>query len=360
MKKLLSLLSAITLLLTALTPALARSGDAAEYPARPITLAEYTSVYQNNMFLYVDPSYPEYTAWQLIEQADGTVVVTDGMCYQGVYYVTLTVQGAHVKSITVTYPYLPENLQETTDMLQSLCAIALAPVLMHDGVAFWDALQQADAEFVAWSRDMALPVCGMQAVMTRTTGENSALSVTFTFRQPRAELPLPTGEDLTHVSAQGYMRALDDYALSLLDQHFVWTKPEELAGCTLYAVDSNRDVPALLIREDEILVLMVAFEPYEGQPQLTFDVAEALTHLTLVPLLTAGGMTEDEAIAAVALWEEESHFPALLTSALSGVKCETEFYGFRVIINVDKGLSIHLSTDAYWELEYDPGEATAD
>ena len=34
------------------------------------------------------------------------------------------------------------------------------PVLMHDGVAFWDALQQADAEFVAWSRDMALPVCG--------------------------------------------------------------------------------------------------------------------------------------------------------------------------------------------------------
>lgn len=341
-------------LLTA--PALADSGSAGNYPALPITLEEYTSVHTDNMTRYIDPNYSEYGVWQLIEQEDGTVVVTDGINQKGVYYVTLKVQGAHVKSITVSYPYLSDDPQQTTEMLQSWAVMSLAPVLMHDGVDFWDALVQADAEFVAWTRDMALPVCGMEASMNRTTGENSAVSVTFTFRQPRAELPLPAGEDLTQVSAEGYMRALDDYALSVLDQNLIWTKPEEWLGCTLYAVDSLRDVPTLMVQDDKLVTLMVSMPLYEGQPQLSFDTAAALTRLSLVPLLTAGGMTEDEAIAAVSLWEEEVHFPALLTSGLSGVKCETEFYGFQVIIDGGESLNIHLLTDAYWDLEYDPDE----
>lgn len=333
LRRILCAVMALCLLLSALPAAAEDAPDmAALYPAAPITLADYTTLYTQMMTDYVDPAYAEKTGWHLVRLPDGAVVVTDGVEKNGVYNVCLTVEGSYVTSIRVAWPYDGTNAQEAFDMYSSFCIMAAMPLALREGMPFEDAMA------IVWDNLMAVmnstsaldvtPVCGMQAQMGRTTGEYGAVTMTYTFHQPAAHLPAPSGKDLTGISAQGYMSALDAYGLSLTDAPLRWTQPEEWLGCTLIAVDSLGDAPALLIREDRIALLSTLTPPLPDDPTEAFHMAKAMTFLTLVPILMADGMTQEEAIAAIEAWWIEAHFTSRLASTLAGTHNGTTFYGY--------------------------------
>ena len=360
------ILSALLALMLLCAPALADDApDASAYPALPLTVDEYTTLYTGAMTGFVDPHYSEYAVWHLVQQEDGSVVLTDGIGFDGVYIVKLHIEGAYVKSIVVSYPYDGTNAQENYEMFRSWGVIAATPVYMRDGLSFYDALSAADKDFVALASRTnvwdVIPVCGMEAQWSRTTGENGAVHITYTFHQEPAAIGQPTGDDLTAVSAGGYMRALDDFAGGMLDQRLIWTDPEEWLGCTLYAVDSLGDTPALMVRDDLISTLMVSIPMYPGDPQESFTAMQAFAYLSMMPVLTASGMTGEEAEAAFDRWETESHWRTLLASALSGTDCRTEFFGFDLRLSADREanrFTLHLITDRYWEIELPAEEAS--
>lgn len=358
LNRILCALLALTLLCA---PAMAETPeDASAFTAFPLSVDEYTTLYTEAMTEYVDPNYSDYAVWQLVQLEDGSVVLTDGIGFDGVYIVKLNIEGAYVKSIVVSYPYDGTNAQENYEMFRSWCVMAATPVYMRDGLAFNSALSVIDREFVALaSRTNArevIPICGMEAQWGRTTGEHGAVHMTYTFHRDPAPLERPSGDDLTGVSAEGYMRALDEFAGGFLGEELVWTVPEEWLGCTLYAVDSLSDVPALMVMDDQIAVIMVALEMYPDDPQGNFDAMNVFSYLTMMPLLMAQGLTTEEAQEDYDRWEYESCWRALIASALSGTKCRTEFFGFDVRIaaypeDETPHFSLHLITDRYWEIE---------
>ena len=363
-RRILSALLALCLLAGAF-PALAQTApDASAYPALPLTTDEYITLYTQAMTEFVDPQYSSYGVWRLVQLADGSVVLTDSIGFDGVYIIKLHVEGAYVKSIVVSYPYDGTNAQENYEMFRSWAVMAAAPVYMRDGLSFYDALDAADQDFVALASRTdvweVIPVCGMEAQWGRTTGENGAVHITYTFHQEPAALEAPTGEDLTGVSAEGYMRALDDFAGEMLDQQLVWTTPEEWLGCTLYAVDSLGDAPVLMVKDDLISTLMVSIPLYTDDPQSSFTAMQAFAYLSMAPLLIAGGMTAEEAEEAFERWESESHWRTLLASALCGTDCRTEFFGFDLRLSAEpeaNRFNLHLLTDRYWEIEVPAEEA---
>lgn len=364
--RILSALLALTLLLC--VPAMAETPeDASVFTAFPLTVDEYTTLYTEAMTAYVDPNYSEYAAWHLVQLEDGSIVLTDGISFDGMYIVKLNVEGAYVKSIVVSYPYDGTNAQESYEMFRTWAVMAATPVCMRDGLSFYDSLTAADEDFVAnasRTSDLeAAPICGMEAQWSRTLGENGAVHMTYTFHRDPALLELPSGDDLTGVSAEGYMRALDEFAGGFLGEELVWTVPEEWLGCTLYAVDSLSDVPALMVMDDQIAVIMVALDMYADDPQGNFDAMRVFSYLSMMPLLTAQGLTPEEAEEAYDRWEHESCWRALIASALSGTACRTEFFGFDVRLaaypeDETPHFSLHLITDRYWEIEVPEEEGT--
>lgn len=357
--RILSALLALTLLLCA--PAMAEeTPDTSAFTAFPLTVDEYTTLYTQAMTEFVDPQYSEYAVWRLVQLEDGSVVLTDGVGFDGVYIVKLNIEGAYVKSIVVSYPYDGTDAQENYEMFRTWAVMAATPVYMRDGLSFYDSLTAADKDFVAFAHRTdawdVIPVCGMEATLSRTTGEHDAVHMTYTFHRDPAPLERPSGDDLTGISAEGYMRALDDFAGGLLGEELVWTLPEEWLGCTLYAVDSLSDAPALMVMDDQIAVIMVALDMYPDDPQGNFDAMKVFSYLTMTPLLMAQGLTPEEAEEAYDRWEYESCWRALIASALSGTACRTEFYGFDVRLaaypeDETPHFSLHLITDRYWEIE---------
>lgn len=367
-KRILSALLAALLILCALTPALAEETAeapdlAALYPAAPITLADYTELYTQMMTEYVDPEYARNTAWHLVSLPDGSIVLTDGIHFEGIFVISLTVEGPYVKSIRVSWPYDGTNAQEAFNFYSSWCVIAAAPLAMRDGTPFTDAVSiiAADLERVMHARSAleTHTVCGMEARMGRTTGEYGTVTMTYTFHREPEALPRPSGDDLTAVSAQAYMQALDAYYLGLMGEPFVWTNPEDWLGGTLVAGDCLGDIPALMIIEDKLAMLMVSMPRYPDDIQGDCDTMHVFARLCCLPLLTASGMTTEQAEAAWALWVEESHFPALLSSALTGTPCTTWFYGFPVQVDADgERISFTMFTSLAGQLIIPEGEMT--
>lgn len=364
MKKLLALISALIMLAAAL-PALAEDAPdmAALCPAAPITLAEYTALFTQMMEACVDPEYSQYATWKVATLPDGSIVATDGVTIGGVAIVSVTVEGAYVKRIRVAWPYDGTNAQEAFNFYSSWCVIAAVPVRMRDGLTFDDALAAVESDFTAVmhktsARDV-VPVAGMEAQMGRTTGEGAAVTMTYTFHQEPAKLPQPAGGDLTVTSATAYMAAFEADFLALMGEPLIWTNPEEWLGATLIAGDSLMDIPALMIVDDQLAMLMVSMPMYEDNPGLNHDTMRAFAQLALVPLLKAGGMSPEEAEAAWAQWVTEAHFPALLVSAQSGTPCTTTFHGFRVMISMeDDRFSLSLASPLVRELDIPEGDVT--
>ena len=367
-KSILTALLAALITLCTMTPALAEAPEAAPdvtqlYPAAPITLAEYTALYTSAMEEFIDPAYGEYAVWHLAALPDGTVVLTDGLHSNGTYVLALTVEGPYVKSIRVSRPADDANAQQNASMFFSWCVMAATPIPMRDGVPFADAMNIAHAGLlgVIYATDApeARAVCGMQAEMVTTSGPDGTLTMTYTFHREPEPLPRPAGADLTTVSAQGYMQALDAYFLSQMGEPFAWTIPEEFMGGTLVAGDCLADIPALLIADDQLAMLMVSMPRYRDDLQGDYDTMRAFSRLCCLPILTAGGMTPEEAEAAWAVWVEESHFPALLTSALSGTPCTTWFYGFPMQMDADgERVNLTLFTPTAGKLILPEGEMT--
>lgn len=357
--RILSALLALCVLLSALPVAAEDASDmAALYPAAPITLADYTALYTQMMTDHIDPAYDEKTGWHLVRRPDGAIVVTDGVEKDGVHAITLTVEGSYVTAIRVAWPYDGANAQAAYDMYLSICIMAAMPLALREGMPFEEAMNAVWDDLMAVmnstsARD-ATPVCGMRAQMGRTTGEFGAVTMTYTFHQPATHLPAPAGEDLTGISAQGYMSALDAYGLSLTDAPLRWTKPEEYLGCTLIAVDSLGDAPALLIREDRIALLSTLTPPLTGDPTEAFTMAKAMTFLTLVPILMADGMTQEESIAAIEAWWIEAHFTSRLASTLNGTPNGTTFYGYALYTRLreDGSVLLQLQTPLTEQIDF--------
>lgn len=348
MKRLLALALSLLMLLTCAAPVLAESQQSADpavlYPAQPVLVDDYIRTYTEIMSLYVDPGYSEYGVWRLAPAADGSVVLTDGIAaMDGMHLLQIVPKNGYVDSITVTYPYLYDDVQRTSDMFASWSVMAAVPVAMLSGMDFDAALERCsvDLDTLASSRSIydVCPIAGMEAVMNRTTGQNSAVTMTYTFHVQAAPLPVTTGEDITgSLSAEGYMRAFDDYSAALLGGTLVWTKPEEFLGCTLMAVDSLDDSPSLMILDDRIAMVML-HEPYNPEkPQDAFDLMVVMAQLSLTPMLMEQGMTQEEAEAAYRQWEEEAHFRSGLSSALCGTPFRTDFYGFDMSIALNNSM----------------------
>lgn len=338
--RILSALLALCMTLSAL-PALAETADS----FRPITLAEYVELYTHAMFLYIDPAYPDKAAWYLTQQEDGSIVMSDGVSIGGEFVVTLTADGPWVASICVSYPGDPSD-PNAFDRFRSWSVLAAAPLLTRDGVNFHDALTLIDRDFTDHvNASTALDAPAVAGMTARISTDGGRLRVCYTLPGTSADLPIPAGGDLTGVSAQGYMHALDEYALSALQQRLVWTEPEEWLGCTLLAVDNLGDIPVMMVIDDRIALLSIVMPAYPGRPQETHYTALAFLQLTLVPLLVAGGMTEAEAVAAFERWESEGHIRALMTSAMCGNRCSTTFYGFQVDLEyTGESFNIHFET----------------
>lgn len=342
--------------------ALADGAAESPYPAQPITLAEYTALYTQMMNTYVDPTYADKTGWHLVRLPDGSVVVTDGVSSGGVYAVALTVEGSYIKSIRVAWPYDGTNTQQVYDLYTSMCIMAAMPLAMRDGTPFEEAMTVVwdDLTGVLNSRSAndVTPVCGMQAEMGRTTGEYGAVTMTYTFHQPAQPLPAPAGTDLTGISAEGYMAALDEYGLSLTDTPLIWTQPEEWLGCTLIGVDNFGDTPALLIRDDRIALLTTLTPPLPDDPTEAFTMTKAMTYLTLVPILVTDGMTEEEAITAIEVWWTEAHFTARLASTLAGTANKTTFYGYDLYTRLleDGSIRLQLHTPLTSQIDFSQAE----
>lgn len=343
MKHLFALLTALCLMLTA-CPAPAEAPEAAPdmaqlYLAAPITLADYVALYTSAMVAYVDPAYGERAVWHLELLPDGSVVLTDGLHSNGTYILALTVEGPYVKSIRVSRPYDDANVEENTSMFFSWCVMAATPIPMRDGVPFTEAINIAHAGLADLMNAVDAPetysVCGMQAEPGRTSGPDSTITMTYTFHREPESLPRPSGDDLTAVSAQAYMQAMDAYYLTQMGEPFVWTNPEEWLGGTLIAGDCLSDIPALMIVDEQLAMMMISMPRYENNGSADYETIRGLARLCCLPILTAGGMTAGEAETAWALWVEESHFPALLASALNGSPCITWFYGFPMQIDAD-------------------------
>jgi len=352
MKRLLALALSLLMMLTCTAPALAESQQSADpavlYPARPVLADDYIRTYTEIMSLYVDPGYSEYGVWHLAPAADGSIVLTDGIAaMDGMHLLQIVPKNGFVESIIITYPYFYDDVQRTSDMFASWSVMTAVPVAMLSGMDFDAALERCSADFwgLASRRSVydVCPIAGMEAAMNRTTGQNSTVTMTYTFHVQAPPLPVTSGEDITgSLSAEGYMRAFDDYSAALLGGTLVWTKPEEFLGCTLMAIDSLDDSPSLMILDDRIAMLMLHVSYNPEKPQDSFDLMVGMAQLSLTPMLMEQGMTQEEAEAAYKQWEKEACFRAGLSSALCGTPFRTDFYGFDVSIDRD-GSSLSIS-----------------
>ena len=353
MKRILSAVLAMLLALSML-PAFAETTDDLSTPfyAAPITLQEYRDVFQRMMVENITPDFEQYDPWQLVTLEGGHTALANGQIADGVYNIALTVEGSYVKSIRIAWLYEMSNPQESYGLYFTWCMLGAIPLLMRDGIPFDVALEMTYAELgnVVSSTAEAGSMCGMQAVMGVVVypgmEDTPVLTMTYTFHREPEILPTPSGKDLTALSAEEYMRAMDDYALSHIGEPLRWTTPEEWLGCTLIGVDSLGDTPALMIIDDQIALLTTLARPISGDVAETYSFVKGLTFLTLVPLLTADGMTEEEAIAAVEAWWLEAHFTARIISALSGVPTRTSFYGYTMTVDMleDGTVRLQLAT----------------
>ncbi len=326
MKKLLCLLLCLILACGVLPV----SAEETAYPTAPMGITEYMACHAQNM-REISPNYRG--GLYLIKGHDGRCVLTDGANKDGVVIFEWRIRGDQIVGITVSYPNDMEHLESNTEMWFIWSIFAIMPFAVRDGLSLDEAYERCHNDFYAMmsSEGAITSVYGIQAQFSRDANANH---MHYTIHGGVT----PPAVDTPALGLPGFaaFKASATEALGLiLPQTPVWTEPAQSSDGYIIGIKALGDNPAVMYREDEILVLMIK-APFNGEdPQDTLSSARALSHgCIFVPLLMAHGMTYEEAVAASEKWIADASFTYSLIGAMCGEPIALDFYGNQVTLGM--------------------------